>query len=270
MHQIKTYTLELANLGKPMDPEDIIAKVLRGLNTSHYRTIKEMVQARDTPISFDALHEKLINHDLKNPEGTSQLPKDVTICQYCSYEGHTFPVCRNFKKAHPFFTLTPYTRPNRYPNNSSRANTVVATVPNSPSWLVDSGATHHLTNDLSVLASHTPYDGPNDVLIGDGSSLPISNMGAFDISSSSSFSPLRFRNVLHVPSISRNILSVSQFCVDNNAIVEFSSTHFLFKDTSRGRILLHGTLERGIYCWHPSSACAFVLPPTLAYPPLEH
>ncbi|KAL9241310.1 hypothetical protein vseg_015436 [Gypsophila vaccaria] len=219
MHQTKTCTLELANLGKPMDPEDIIAKVIRGLNNPHYRAIKEMVEARDTPISFDALHEKLINHDLSHPESTSlttvpttafattyrgpnnchsarpntpsslprynatetsALAREPTVCQYCSYKGHTFTNRRNFKKAHPHFVLTPYSRPPRYPNHRAQTHTATAHAPPSPTWLVDSGATHHLTNDLSNLASHVPYDGLDDVLIGDGSALPISNIGYLD------------------------------------------------------------------------------------------
>ncbi|KAL9237142.1 hypothetical protein vseg_011728 [Gypsophila vaccaria] len=154
MHQIKTCTLELANLRKPMDPEDIIPKVIRGLNSPHYRAIKEMVEARDSPISFDPLHKKLINHDLRQPESTSitnfstiayaasyrghshhqstratahssPMPRpdqtvptaptrEVSACQYCGYKGHTFNICRNFKKAHPHFILTPDTRPQRY------------------------------------------------------------------------------------------------------------------------------------------------------------
>ncbi|KAL9228208.1 hypothetical protein vseg_003813 [Gypsophila vaccaria] len=202
-----------------MNPEDIISKVIRGLDNPHYRVIKEMVEARDTPISFDAFHEKLINDDLRNPENTStsSLPttafaaqcrgnhpryptrnnaspslvkfdshdsntssRDTTVCQYCGYKGHTFPICRNFNKAHPTFTLTPYSRPSRYPNNRPQAHSATVPAPSSPSWLVDSGATHHLTNDLSNLASHDPYEGFADIMIGDGSSIPISNIGYLD------------------------------------------------------------------------------------------
>ncbi|KAL9232755.1 hypothetical protein vseg_007826 [Gypsophila vaccaria] len=172
MHQIKTCTLELANLVKPMDPDDIIAKVIRGLNSPHCRAIKEMVEARDTPISFDALHEKLINHDLGHPESTSltnvpttafaatyhgphnrpssrtntpsstsrysaQEPnttiREPTVSQYCSYKGHTFTNCRNFKKAHPHFVLTPYSLPPPYPTHHAQAHTVTAPAPPSPS-----------------------------------------------------------------------------------------------------------------------------------------
>ncbi|KAL9239205.1 hypothetical protein vseg_013545 [Gypsophila vaccaria] len=219
MHQIKTCTLELANLGKSMDPVDIIAKVIRGLNSPHYRAIKEMVESRDTPISFDALHEKVINHYLSHPESTSltnvpitafaatyrgpnnrpsartnapssvsrysaqepnTIVREPTVCQYCGYKGYTFTNCRNFKKSHPHFVLTPYSRPPRYPYHLAQVHTATAPAPPSPSRLIDSGAMHHLTNDLSNLASHTPYDSLDDVLIGDSSALFISNIGYLD------------------------------------------------------------------------------------------
>lgn len=35
-------------------------------------------------------------------------------------------------------------------------------------WLLDSGATHHMTSDLANLSLHQPYQGEDAVLIGDG------------------------------------------------------------------------------------------------------
>ncbi|PON75187.1 hypothetical protein PanWU01x14_045390 [Parasponia andersonii] len=42
---------------------------------------------------------------------------------------------------------------------------------NSPAWLLDSGASYHVTSNLSNLSLHTPYIGSNDVMIVDGSGL---------------------------------------------------------------------------------------------------
>ncbi|KAI3728695.1 hypothetical protein L6452_17336 [Arctium lappa] len=47
--------------------------------------------------------------------------------------------------------------------------------PNNSSWILDSGASHHVTNDINNLSLHAPYDGSDELIIGDGSSLPISN-----------------------------------------------------------------------------------------------
>lgn len=37
----------------------------------------------------------------------------------------------------------------------------------SPSWLIDSGASHHVTTDMNNLSLHAPYSGSDDIMIGD-------------------------------------------------------------------------------------------------------
>lgn len=64
MQTIKTIVDELSILGKKMDQEDITDAILTGLDSITYKPVIEAIQARDTPISFSELHEKLINHEL--------------------------------------------------------------------------------------------------------------------------------------------------------------------------------------------------------------
>lgn len=63
MQFIKSRADELAALGKPMDHEDLIEKILDGLDDD-YKSLIDVIDGRDTPISFDELHEKLINKEL--------------------------------------------------------------------------------------------------------------------------------------------------------------------------------------------------------------
>ncbi|KAA8525981.1 hypothetical protein F0562_007919 [Nyssa sinensis] len=51
---------ELAILGAPMDEDDLADKILDGLGDD-YKELIRAVQARDTMIMFDKLHEKLLN-----------------------------------------------------------------------------------------------------------------------------------------------------------------------------------------------------------------
>nr|TKR89925.1 hypothetical protein D5086_0000238180 [Populus alba] len=64
---------ELAILGAPVDSEDISEKILEGLGPE-YTELARVVQARDTPISFDELHEKLLNFEasIHNTNHTTQ------------------------------------------------------------------------------------------------------------------------------------------------------------------------------------------------------
>ncbi|XP_012834081.1 PREDICTED: uncharacterized protein LOC105954943 [Erythranthe guttata] len=63
MQFIKTRTDELAALGKPMDHDDLIENILDGLDDD-YKPIIDVVEGRETPITFNEIHEKLINKEL--------------------------------------------------------------------------------------------------------------------------------------------------------------------------------------------------------------
>ena len=59
---VKARSDELAILGAPMDIEDLTEKILDGLD-DEYKELVRVVQARDTVISFDELHEKLLSFE---------------------------------------------------------------------------------------------------------------------------------------------------------------------------------------------------------------
>jgi hypothetical protein len=91
-------------------------------------------------------------------------------------------------------------------------------------WYPDSGATHHVTPDAHNLVDVVSLSGSNQVHIGNGQGLPIASVGSMSISSP--FGPtttLKLNNLLHVPSKTKNLVSVSQFAKDNNVFFEFHS-----------------------------------------------
>ena len=77
----------------------------------------------------------------------------------------------------------------------------------SPNWLLDSGASHHVTTDIENLSLHKPYDGTDDIVMGDGIGLSITHNGSTTLSTlTQTFS---LPNVLCVPSTKRNLISIS-------------------------------------------------------------
>ncbi|GMI87432.1 hypothetical protein HRI_002412500 [Hibiscus trionum] len=119
-------------------------------------------------------------------------------------------------------------------------------------WYPDSGATHHVTHSKSLLHSALPYVGHGRVHLGDNTTVSIANIGnaaqpALPISSCD----LVLNKVLHVPQISRNLLSVSRCAADNDIFFEFHSTECFVKDEKTGKVLLKGIQEEGLYCFPP-------------------
>ncbi|RVW20121.1 Retrovirus-related Pol polyprotein from transposon RE2 [Vitis vinifera] len=66
-----------------------------------------------------------------------------------------------------------------------RANHTVLGNNTTPTWLLDSGTSHHVTSHLSNLSLHSPYQGYDDIMIGNGSTLPITHTGFNTIPTSS-------------------------------------------------------------------------------------
>lgn len=93
---------------------------------------------------------------------------------------------------------------------------------------MDSGATSHMASDDGILStSHTSH--PFRVIVGDGSSMPISRSDN-TLLSTPSCSPFLLNNVLIVPSLVRNLLSVRKFTRGNSCSIEFYSSGFSVKD----------------------------------------
>lgn len=115
----------------------------------------------------------------------------------------------------------------------SQVNPASTMSPSMPQWLQDSGASHHVTADLNILSTLSNYTGSDDIIIGDGTGLPITHTGSITISSPSKCFLLQ--DVLCVPEMKKNLNSVSQFCLNNNASIEFSLTTFLVMISARGQ-----------------------------------
>lgn len=106
------------------------------------------------------------------------------------------------------------------------------------SWLNDSSATFHITNDISAFRSHMPYSGEDKVYIGDGQGMQIRYT-----STSTFFTPeaiFRLNNVLHVPKMKFNLLFAYQCLKDNYCKLTIDSDGSEIKDRSTGKMFFWG------------------------------
>ena len=128
----------------------------------------------------------------------------------------------------------------------------------SDTWIVDSGAYHHITSDLQILSLHSDYGGNEDIMIGDGNSIPITHVGSTTIEAPTTICSLDI--VLCAPLIKKNLLSISQFCHQNNTSIEFFPDFFIVKDLSMWASLVQGRNKGNVYKW-PTSSTAFTTKP---------
>lgn len=68
----------------------------------------------------------------------------------------------------------------------------------------------------------------DSIHVGDGKALPNFHIGSSKVSSP--HKNFTFSNILHVPIIKKNLLSVKKFCLENNVVFEFHSFFFVLMD----------------------------------------
>lgn len=178
-------------------------------------------------------------HGTNDPGQRRGPPRDrpKVECQICHKFGHTADKCHYRYKE----TYVPKKAPSTATASALLAST--STV-NDPAWYLDSGASNHLTSDLNNLSIHAEYTDGDKVQVGNGTCLSISHTDNSTIATHSS--SLLLNNILCVPKITKNLLSVSQLAKDNDVYLQFHPTHCLVKNM-QGNTLLRGTLENGLY-----------------------
>ncbi|KAE8688933.1 Detected protein of confused Function [Hibiscus syriacus] len=119
-------------------------------------------------------------------------------------------------------------------------------------WVVDFGVTHHVTPDSANVFNQKNVSGPGNVTVGSGDSL--SNKAIGKTALCSSFSrDLILNDLLHVPKITKNLLSVSKLARDNEVYFEFHASRCCVRDEGTGEVLLQGQENDGLYLFQVDS-----------------
>ena len=142
------------------------------------------------------------------------------MCYIYKKTGHTIAVCY-FRFDNDYQHPPP--RDQHSQTNSGNSNAYIATsdTVDDPAWYVDSGAISHVTLELDNLSVKSYYKGKSKLHGGDGNALDISHIGSSLIPSQ----PLKLKNILHVPKITRHpsifsaYSSSFSYCVNNNVSV---------------------------------------------------
>lgn len=87
-------------------------------------------------------------------------------------------------------------------------------------WIIDSGATDHITPNLTLFTSYTSLSVPSHITMPNGQKASIAHIGTIKLSE-----VLTLHDILHVPSFHYNLLSV---CVQTIRCLHCFLTHSLF------------------------------------------
>ncbi|KAL5779663.1 hypothetical protein ACOSQ2_010400 [Xanthoceras sorbifolium] len=99
-------------------------------------------------------------------------------------------------------------------------------------WIIDSGASDHMTSDSSLISDFQPCNNGLTIKIADGSVSQVTGTGSVKISDS-----LVLKSVLFVPKLDCNLLSITKLTKDCNCMAKF--VHNLFTSNSDSEIMLY-------------------------------
>jgi hypothetical protein len=115
----------------------------------------------------------------------------------------------------------------------------------------------HMTSDDGILLSRHLPSHPS-ITVGNGASLPVTHRGSFALRTDSS--TFHLNNVLVVPSLIHNLLSVRRFTRDNSCSIEFDAFGFSVKDIRTRRMILRCNSSGDLYTIPTAAATNHVAP----------
>ncbi|PKU82139.1 Retrovirus-related Pol polyprotein from transposon TNT 1-94 [Dendrobium catenatum] len=208
LDQIKILVDNITAAGSTIDTEDIILYILNGLPAA-YNAFTTAIRASLQPISLDDLYSLLCSEEINlqhrqlketsNPEVLAMLSNRNYSGQWKSNKqrGKNHIPC-NQQQAEPPSAAKTSMRPsyqiygktghttlncwhccnlNYAPPSNPKALTVQQQFSSMNDWIVDSGVSSHLTEDISNLQQPLPYPGSDTVSLVNGLNLPIQNSG---------------------------------------------------------------------------------------------
>lgn len=115
-------------------------------------------------------------------------------------------------------------------------------------WVVDSGATHHVTGFREVFSDFTDFSNHKSVEVANGQYSEVLGCGTVVLSNT-----IALHDVLYVPEIECSLLSVKQIVDHLNCQVAFNKNGCFFQDLALGKLIGNAKLWNGLYYLHGSS-----------------
>ncbi|WVZ90565.1 hypothetical protein U9M48_036856 [Paspalum notatum var. saurae] len=273
---------QMAAAGKPLEDEEMVAYILNGLDADFNGL--NLSLSPNYIRSFLASRRGLICSKVDPTPPPTQLPEEdeevrlvevsredeedagaAQVVDVDSISSSTTPTITSSAPTAPM-TLVPYAK---YDGNYVRDQKLVAAATNSytidTAWYTDTGATDHITSELEKLSTRDKYAGNDQIHTANGAGMEIKHIGHSIVPTSTR--ALHLKNILHVPSAHKNLVSVHRLAKDNSAFLEFHPDHFFIKDQVTKNIILRGRCHRGLYplpSTHPIKQAFGAVKPSLS------
>ena len=190
------------------------------------------------------------------PERSFPVQPFTGTCHYCKEKGHFARDCPKKKAKSSYF-------PGNYSRNADSAHVseekgnsetmyeeALYTGENAHEpksfWIIDSGATQHMTYDRDSLSDFIEFEQPSKVILGDNRTILAFGKGTYRLTTDIGGQPqkIALNDVLYLPDLGRNLLSVRAL-TNREATVEFEADKC--KISRNSKVLGIGELRGKLY-----------------------
>ena len=248
---------ELAVIGEPMKEENKVIILLASL-PARFSPLVTALEALDTVPRWDSVSQKLLHHEQKNEESvvdnsvsalassTKTHPFKKQVRWYnCGKVGHISKHCSSKKQGKQAVVAADTTGGVTL---VASASAMASTTETGSRWLIDSGASQHMVGDSNadICVNRVELGAPVEVKLGNNSKLFGKSICDVDINVivNNEISPCRIKNVLVVPGLAFNLLSVAQLSRSSKTVVFHDKHVEILKDN---RVVATGTGKGDLY-----------------------
>ncbi|KAF7841559.1 Retrovirus-related Pol polyprotein from transposon TNT 1-94 [Senna tora] len=156
---------------------------------------------------YNSNNNSFNNNNRGGRGGRSNGNRPFVMCQVCGRTVHIASYCYNRFDSSYQMTTEQYHH-NFKQKSSGSMTAMLATLERlyDAAWFLDYGVTNHVTTYYNNMMQGTEYNGPEQLHMGNGNGLVISNVGKSIVTSS--FKPniaLKLNNLLHIPSVTKKL-----------------------------------------------------------------
>lgn len=282
LKQMKEITDQLAAIGATISDEDQVVTLLGSLPPSYSALVTTLECNEGVKLSY--VQQAVLHEERKQREtgpgpasvtqsnsalvGIQERPRRMIRCYGCGKLGHIHRFCRASKGGVGQTGVNQTQGHNAKTAEEDQTDTYgafaasVGSLRNSRSmqWLVDSGASSHMTRQKDVLVNYIDFEHPEKVVLGDGKTVEAVGIGNVPLQMLfKDRNPMHavLHGVLYVPKLTSNLFSVRAAATKGNT-VKFGSSKCWIRDAD-GRLKGMGSLEGKLYrldCQSPPSEYA--------------